>query len=278
MNDLGYTKNLFILPFDHRSSFEKAGFEDIPNLKQIIYEAFKKSLGSVAKESGAILVDEQYGEAILKDAKENSYTILLTIEKSGKADFVFEYGEDFGTHIEKYNPNFAKALIRVSRQARDRSSAGQNGVTELSKINLKKLSEYCHTKNFKFLLEVLADGNLDLILSMIQELQSFGIEPDVWKIEGMENSSDYEKIISQIRSGGRDNVSLVILGRGEEEKKVEEWIKAGRNVPGVIGFAVGRTVFWEPLVKFNNGKMSREEAINMISENFIHFYKLFIGS
>ncbi len=269
MNNLGYTKNLFILPFDHRGTFEKAGFsakgetgKDISSIKQIIYEAFKKSLDTV--ENGAILVDEQYGDAILKDAKEKGYTILLTIEKSGEEDFVFEYSEDFRSHIQKYEPNFAKVLIKV-----------ENGISDLTKNNLKKLSDFCHLENIKLMVEIVSNGNLDLILKTISELQNVKVEPDVWKIEGMENELDYSQIVEEARRNGRDKVSIVILGRGESKELVEKWIKTGSKTPGVIGFAIGRTVFWEPLMQFKDGKITREEAVNKISENYIYFYNLF---
>lgn len=260
--NLGYTKNLFILPFDHRSTFEKAGFDDISQVKQIIYEAFKKSLDTV--ENAAILVDEQYGDAILKDAKQNGYTTLLTIEKSGQENFVFEYGEDFEAHIEKYAPDFAKVLIKVNL-----------GLSDLTKNNLKKLSDYCHSHDLKFLCEIVSGGNSDLILKTISELQNFGVEPDVWKVEGMEDELDYSQIVEEAKRLGRDNVSIVILGRGESREMVEKWIKTGSKTPGVIGFAIGRTIFWEPLMEFKDGKITREEAIDQISKNYIYFYGVF---
>lgn len=266
MKDLGYTLPLFILPFDHRNTFEKAGFKDIQAQKLIIYEAFKKSLGTVPKESAAILVDEQYGDAILKEAKQEGTNVLLTTEKSGQEDFVFEYGEEFATHIEKYSPTFVKALVRV-----------QDSLSEITKTNLKKLSDYIHNKNFKFLLEIVAGGELDLILKTISDLQNSNIEPDVWKIEGMQNESSYEKIVAQARQGeGRANVSVVILGRGENRALVQKWLKTGSKVKGVIGFAVGRTVFWDSLIGLRDDKISREDAILEISENFKYFYNVFI--
>lgn len=265
MNDLGYTQNLFILAFDHQSSFEKAGFRDIPDIKKIIYGAFKKSLPFI--QNAAILVDEKYADTVLTDAKNGGYTIALRVEKSASDEFIFEYDDDFSAHIEKYNPEFAKVVIDVSR-----------GISDLTKNNLKKLSNYCQSNNYKFLLEILADGKLDIILRSISELQGFGIEVDVWKIEGMQNESSYEKIVNQARMGGRENVSIVILGRGENRVLVEKWIKTGSKVAGVIGFAIGRTIFWEPLVEFNGGKISREQAIEQISSNYTYFYKLFIGS
>ena len=45
-----------------------------------------------------------------------------------------------------------------------------------------------------------------------------------------------------------------MLGRGENDQKVREWLGTARKVPGFIGFAVGRTVFWDPLVDWKAGK------------------------
>lgn len=263
MDNLGYNQNLFILAFDHQNSFEKAGFKDIPEIKNIIYEAFKNSLPSV--QNAAILIDEKYGSAVLTDAKENSITIALRVEKSASEDFIFEYGDDFQSHIEKYNPEFAKVVIDISR-----------GISDLTKGNLKKLSDFCLAKNYKFLLEILADGQLETILKSISEIQSLGVAVDVWKVEGMQNESSYEKIVNQARAGGRENVSIVILGRGENRSLVEKWIKTGSKVPGVIGFAVGRTIFWDPISQLSDGKIKREEAILEISENYKYFYNLFL--
>lgn len=262
MNNLGYTKPLFILAFDHQSTFEKEGIQNISELKQIIYGGFKKSLNVV--QNAAILIDEKYGEEILKDAKKNSYTIALKVEKSGQQDFVFEYEEEFASHIEKYNPNFAKVVIKV-----------QDDLSELTVANLKKLSDYIHATPVKLIVELITQGNVSLILKTIGELQDAHVEPDVWKIEGMENDLDYLSIVEEAKKGGRDGVSIVILGRGEDKETVEKWIKGASKTNGITGFAIGRTIFWEPIMMFKDGKINREEAVNKISENYIHFYRLF---
>ncbi len=262
MNNLGYTKPLFILAFDHRASLEKDGLKDIPSLKQIIYEAFEKSLSTV--QNAALLVDEEYGDPILKDAKSKGYKILVPIEKAGREDFIFEYGDEFVSHIQKYSPDFAKVVISI-----------KNGVSDETKTNLKKLNEYCHSVDLKFVLEVVSGGDVNLILKTIVELQNFGVEPDVWKVEGMDNVLDYQSIIQEAKKDGRDNVSIVILGGGEEKEVVEKWIRTGSKLPGIIGFAIGRTIFLKPLLDFTNDKIEREEAVEQISANYINFYKLF---
>lgn len=275
-NNLGYNKNLFILPFDHRSSFAKMfGFKNltseekdyIRSAKKLIYEAFKKATSqSVPSNQAAILVDEEYGDEILKDAIAQGFTTLLTIEKSGQEGFDFEYGEEFAQHIEKYNPTFTKALIRYKPDA--------------DWTKLKILSEYCHTHGYKFLLEMvlgLSSPNAQNLIPAINELQALGIEPDVWKLEGMENKNDYESVVAKIKERERQNVGLVILGRGESKEKVEQWIKSGKDVKGVIGFAVGRTMFSQPLIDYKNNKIEKEQLIEAISNNFQNLYKLFIN-
>lgn len=273
-NALGYKKNLFILPFDHRASFAKMfGFTSlnseeknyIISVKKLIYEAFKNALlQNVPRDQAAILVDEEYGDEILKDAVSKGFTTILTTEKSGQETFDFEYGQNFAEHIEKYKPNFAKALIRYK--------------PNINWDNLRVLSDYCHENGYKFLLEMvmgLNAPNAQNLIPAINELRKKGVEPDVWKLEGMENKNDYESVVAKIREGERQNVGLVILGRAESKEKVEQWIVTGRDVEGVIGFAVGRTMFSQPLIDYKNGKIEKEQLIENISNNFQHLYKLF---
>ncbi len=281
---IGYDKPLFILPFDHRSSFIKLfGFtnpelvlkekETIYLAKEIIYEAFKKAVSEgVPKDKAAILVDEEYGDKIIKDAIGQKYNVILTTEKSGKKEFTFEYGDDFAEHIDKYHPNFVKALLRFPQEKKLEPNS------QLEKLLI--LSDWCHQNGYKFLIEIVSSSEekLDykMVIGAIEQLQSLGIDPDVWKIEGMENSRDYESIVGKARINGREKVGIVILGKGEDAKQVEKWILAGAGVNGIIGFAIGRTVFWEPIVKFTKQELTRDETIDKISKNFQHFYKIFI--
>ena len=110
---------------------------------------------------------------------------------------------------------------------------------------------------------------------MIKELQEAGVETDIWKIEGMDEPSSYEKVVAQARSSGRDNVSCVILGRGESKEGVEKWINAGKNVKGMVGFAIGRTIFAQSLTDLHQQKISEEEAVKQICDNYLYFYKVF---
>lgn len=300
MNNLGYSKPLYILAFDHRGTFAKQIYSlemeqlseeqnaQIKEFKQIIYDGFKDALqNGVPKKSAAILVDEDFGDSILTDAKMKGYMTIVSVEKTGQDSFTFEYGQEFGEHLEKYMPTFSKVLIRYNPEDSYEKKRQQGE-------NLKILSDYSHRHGFKFLLEPLVPASAsqltkvngdkdrydrelrpDLTVTMIKELQEKGVDPDIWKLEGLDTRQAYEQVVAQARSGGRSEVSIVVLGRGATEEKVEEWIRTGAAVPGVVGFAVGRTIFWEPLVAFHAGTKTREQAVAEISQEFQRLHTVF---
>jgi 5-dehydro-2-deoxygluconokinase len=80
--------------------------------------------------------------------------------------------------------------------------------------------------------------------------------------------------VATARAGGRDRVGCIVLGRGADERKVRDWLTTAASVPGFVGFAIGRTVFWEPLVDYRAGKKTREAASSEIERR----YREFIGA
>ena len=110
-----------------------------------------------------------------------------------------------------------------------------------------------------------------LMVSAIAELQDAGVEPQVWKIEGLERREDCEMIVAQCRAGGRDQVVCVVLGRGAERAKVESWLTSGAGVDGYVGFAIGRSIWGDPLAGFLGGSVSRDQASEQIAANYLHF-------
>lgn len=298
--DIGFDKPLYILPFDHRGSFETKMFSwegrltaeqtaQISAAKQIIYDGFKAAVtGGVPKEKAGILVDEQFGATILRDAAAQGYSTACPAEKSGQEEFDFEYGEDFASHIEAFHPTFCKVLVRYNPEGDRDMNSRQTG-------RLKRLSEYLHAKGrSRFMFELLVppataqlkkvnndkkkydlDLRPDLMVQAIEELQDAQVEPDVWKIEGLDRRADCERIVAVARRFGRNNVGCIILGRGEDDKKVVEWLTIAAGVPGFIGFAVGRTDFWKPLVEWRAQKSSREAAVAEIARRYKEFVDIF---
>jgi myo-inositol catabolism protein IolC len=299
---IGYNKPLYILPFDHRSSFERGLFgwksplteeqtEKIARSKAVIYDAFKFSLAKgISKEESGILVDAQFGAALLRDARANEYIACMPVEKSGQAEFQFEYGDNYEAEIEKFEPNFVKALVRYNPEDDEALNKRQAG-------RLKDLSDITHKHGRYFMFELLVPptkdqnervkGNQDvydtklrpaLMAAAITELQNRGVEPDVWKIEGLDHRDDSLEIARAARRDGRQDVGCIVLGRGSNEDKVIEWLTIAAKVPGFIGFAVGRTSFWHPLVALRDGKVAREKAVEEIAGRFLKWTQVFVDA
>jgi myo-inositol catabolism protein IolC len=297
---LGYDGKLFILAFDHRGSFQKKMFgiegdpseeqtQTISDAKHLIFEgmlaAAEKGLD---EEASGVLVDEQFGGDIPKQAKEKGFKLAMPVEKSGQNEFDFQYGDDFGAHIEKFDPDFSKVLVRYN----------PDGDAEMNKRQLerlKRLADWLHENDRKFLFELLVpaeeaqleqvggdeeryDTELrpELMRRAIEEIQEFGIEVDIWKIEGVDEQSDCEMLAQQTRRGeGREGVVCVVLGRGASDEKVDQWLRAGAPVEGYVGFAIGRSIWWDALKGFLDDSISREDAAQQIADNYLRFVRVY---
>ena len=300
MRTLGFDKPLYILPFDHRGSFvtkmfgwhggltpEQTG--EIAAAKEVIYDGFKSAVtAGVPKEKAGILVDEQFGAAILRDAAANGFVTACPAEKSGQDEFDFQFGGDFAKHIELFKPTFCKVLVRYNPE-------GDAALNQRQSARLRQLSDYVRGKSrSRFMFELLVPAetaqldrlkgstkayDLDLrpklMVQAIKELQDAGVEPDVWKIEGLDRREDCEEIVSAAHRDGRDKVGCIILGRGEDDDKVGEWLTTAAGVKGFIGFAVGRTDFWEALVNFRAKKTTRDDAVAEIARRYREFVVIF---
>ncbi|MBT3813834.1 RpiB/LacA/LacB family sugar-phosphate isomerase [archaeon] len=283
---------LYILPFDHRGSFKRIlGVKDplakkdvkkIKDSKKMIYSAFKKA--KLSKEDAGILVDETYGKDILLDAKKKMIITCYTLEKSGQKEFFFDR-KDYKKRLDYFQPKYAKVLLRYN-------PAGNKAMNKRQTKRLFELTKYLKKKKIGFLLEVLEiptekqlkkyksktvfDHKIraKLMVEAISELQQAGVNPDIWKLEGLYKKELMEKVAEQVISFN-PQARIVVLGRGENAKKAEQWIRTAAKVEAVIGFAVGRTVFQQPLVNYQNKKISKSQAINKIKENYLRFVTVF---
>jgi len=298
---LGYDGKLYILAFDHRGSFQKKMFgiegdptpeqtETISDAKRLIFEGMLEAVNEGA-EAGAtgVLVDEQFGSNIPERAREHDLKLAMPVEKSGQNEFDFEYGEDFAAHIEKFPTDFSKVLVRYNPDDPDIE------MNQRQLARLKRLADWLHDHDRKFLFELLVpatdeqlssvDGDTDrydaelrpeLMRRAIEEIQNAGVEVDVWKIEGVDEQSDAAMLAEQARSGpGREGVTCVLLGRGASTEKVEQWLQQAAPVEGFIGFAIGRSIWWDALKGFLANELKRKAAAEQIAENYLHFVRVY---
>ena len=295
----GHTQPLYILPFDHRASFMSGLFgwtgalepdqtAKISAAKRVIYDGFTAAVADgIDKTNAGILVDEHFGADILRDAKRGGIITCVPTEKSGQDEFDFEFGDDFARHIEAFAPAFCKVLVRYNPD-------GDAVVNRRQAARLRRLSEALVGGPSRFMFELLVpatpqqlkaiggDGQAydrkarpALMLRAISELQGAGVEADVWKVEGLDSQGDCERIVEMARRDGRAKVGCIVLGRGENEQHVRAWLATAAGVPGFIGFAVGRTTFWEPLIALRDEKITRAAAAVEIARRYRQWVDVF---
>jgi myo-inositol catabolism protein IolC len=297
--NLGYDQKLYILAFDHRGSFQKKffGIEGQPDpeqtaiiadAKHLIFEGLLQAVGAGADPSvTGVLVDEQFGSSVPAEALGKGLKLAMPAERSGQNMFDFQYGEEFGEHIASFNPDFTKVLVRYNPDGDEPENAVQ-----LDK--LKRLSDWLKDNERKFLFELLVpaeeaqlasvggdteryDAELrpELMRRAIAEIQDAQIDVDIWKIEGVDERSDCEMLVAQARSGGRDGVVCVVLGRGADDAKVDHWLTQAAPVDGFVGFAIGRSIWWDPLKAYVDGKIERSAGARKIAENYLRFIAVY---
>ncbi|MDD4409916.1 MAG: DUF2090 domain-containing protein [Candidatus Pacebacteria bacterium] len=276
---------LYILPFDHRSSFSKAVLNTekpdasqkklLKEFKEIIFEGLVHSLsGRKDKKSFAILVDEEYGQKVLSMAKEKKISICLPVEKSGEEQLKLHYGNNFKEHIKKFSPEYVKILIRYNPE---NTRQNQKQLETLSKIK-----EFCSEEKMKTIIELLVpptENDLksckdketydktirsEKTVQAIKEIKAV-LRPTIWKLEGLDKKS-WVKVIEETNRS-----KIILLGRGEDDTKVRKWLKDASSFDQIIGFAIGRTIFLTPIKDYYEKKITREEAMKRISKKFLSF-------
>ena len=296
----GYSNDLYILAFDHRGTLTKGllGVEGreptdeeiarVSSMKDKIFDGFLE-----AKNNGnsggdpAKLDDEAFGLQVQEKAKEMGIKFAAPVEKSGQKVFDFEYGDDFGEKIKEVNADFVKILVRWNPDddADTRQIQGER---------IKRLSDWLDENERKFLLEYLVPASEQqlesvggdqarydseirpkLAVQVVEEMRERGADPDIWKIEGLDTTDDNENVSKVIKDGGREDVIAVVLGRGANDEKVNEWLRAGSSVDGYKGFAIGRSIFWDSLKGWHAGEKSREEAVSQIANSYLSFISVY---
>ena len=107
-----------------------------------------------------------------------------------------------------------------------------------------------------------------LMLEAIRTLQDAGVELDIWKIEGLDRREDCKRLVATARRDGCDDIGCIVLEHGADEKKVLEWLETAASVPGFIGFAVGRTTFWNAVAGYVAKQLTRQEAASLVARRY----------
>ena len=297
----GYDRPLYILAFDHRTSYERKlfGLEGAPTAddkqrlaegKEIILDGLLAAADAAPAGTVGALVDEENGAHAARGVKGNGLVLAMAAEKSSVPEFDFEFGEDFAAHIEAFEPDFVKILARYNPD-------GDGEMNRRQAARLARLSDWLAPRSTRYLFELLVPPETeqlasvesdterfadelrpDLVVRAIGELQAAGVEPDVWKVEGLNTADDYRGVATAARAGGRDGVGCVVLGAGADEATVAHWLREAAGVEGFIGFAIGRTIFWGALRGWLDGRIDRDTAVEAIAANYRATVELYTAS
>jgi myo-inositol catabolism protein IolC len=292
---------LLILAMDHRASFGRSLFgvsDDRPDpaqlaaieaAKRLIYAGLARALPLLPGGRAGVLVDERYGQPVIEAAHSADVVLAVPVERSGRDWFELEWDQDWLEHVASSRPDFAKVLVRDNPAfPRDRRDQ------QLRK--LREVSDALRAVGMPLLYELLVPATPDqlaagettdgydrdvrpgLVIQVIADNQAAGVEPAIWKVEGLETAEAARAVVTQIRAGGRGDVMAIVLGRDAPAERLEHWLAIAAPVDGFVGFAIGRSIWEDPITDHNNGKASEEETIGLIAERYLDFARRYCAA
>ena len=290
---------LFILAMDHRASFGKTLFEvkdDNPGPEQVaamksaklmIFEGLQAALPAVSYGRAGVLVDERYGQGVIDAARGSGSGVVLAIpvEASGHDWFTLEWGDQWLEHVETIKPDYAKILVRDNPGFDPAQREEQFG-------RLAQVSSGLHGIGVPLLYELLVPATADqldraghdagaydrdirpgLVAQVIADNQAHGVEPTLWKVEGLETIEAAQQVAAQARAGGR-STDLIVLGRDAPVERLDHWLVVASQVSAFVGFAIGRSI-WEDAVRdfeaSDHSEAAARAARTQITERYLGF-------
>ena len=235
-----------------------------------------------------VLVDEQFGGNIPEMAKKHGLKLAMPVEKSGQDMFDFEYGDDFGEHIERFDPDFSKVLVRYNPDYADTRGERRS----CSAQDARRTG--CTSNDRKFLFELLVpaepdqlesvggdtaryDAELrpDLMVRAIAEIQDAGVEADIWKIEGLDDARRLRprRRADPRRRPRRRRVRAARPRRRQRQGRplaVPGRPRSTASSASRSAAASGPT----PLKAYLDGSLDRETAAAKVAENYTRFIEV----
>jgi 5-dehydro-2-deoxygluconokinase len=110
----------------------------------------------------------------------------------------------------------------------------------------------------------------DLVVRVIADNQRAGVEPTLWKVEGLESVDDAHHVATQARDGGRD-ADLIVLGRDAPSERVNHWLEVASEVDAFVGFAIGRSIWEDAIADWADGSADDDATTARIADNYRGF-------
>jgi myo-inositol catabolism protein IolC len=287
---------LFVLAFDHRNSLMTSFFgvegapgpEDVERArlaKQLTWEGMRRALETdvVPRERAGVLVDTTYGLDVIRAAQAEGVPVAMPIEASGREELAFEDG-GWKQRIAELRPTWVKVLLRYN-------PGGEANMNRQQRSKLREVRQRSRDTGLGFMLELLVpptpaqlesvggdpsrydlEIRPDLTVQAIGELRLDEIGADVWKLEGLDARADC------VRVADAAGAPCLVLGRGADRDAVVRWLTTAADVPGYIGFAIGRSIWWEAWRAFfatDGAADAREVAVTAIAERYADYVRVY---
>jgi myo-inositol catabolism protein IolC len=292
---------LLILAMDHRASFGASLFGvtgDQPDsgqaaamqaAKQLIYAGLQQARADLPGGQAGVLVDERYGQPVIDAAVADGVTLAIPVERSGRDWFEPEWGPRWAEHVASVRPSFAKVLVRDN-------PAFPAALREQQFRHLREVSDQLAATGVPLLYELLvpatgeqraAAGGADaydrdlrpgLVVQVIADNQAAGIKPSLWKVEGLETTDAARAVVAQARAAGGDETGVIVLGRDAPAERLDHWLTVAAPVDGFVGFAIGRSIWEEPIARHNAGTASRGQAVDLITQRYLGFARQYCSA
>ncbi len=274
----------FLFAFDHRDSFRRmvdaTDHETIVTAKSLLFDGFSTAVamlpGDLRSNGASILIDEEYGSSFVAGARAVGARVVMPIEVSGRDELAFEYGDDLAEHIERFDPDAIKVLLRWDPHG-DTMVNGRQG--EL----LASLSTWMRAHDRTLIVEFLtpmcepSSARAELMSVAVDQILAAGAEPAMWKVEGLDDTTSCRTVAEAITAGGRDHVRAVVLGRGTTMERAAGWLTAAREVPTFCGFAIGKTLWQSAMQAHRRGEIDHATAVAEIAHRYISLINTWRG-
>jgi 5-dehydro-2-deoxygluconokinase len=267
---------VYMLAADHRWQWEEfcdkrsLPRERIREVKRLAFDGFMlaRTQSPAARDFGALLIDEQYSSAVIAGALKDGITVGTPAEKAGAVPLAWA--------TEPFSGALTGAFVKVL--ARHRSDDDPAVQAEQWK-KLDALQAWCRAAGKPLVLEVLvarkdeaedefeAAGRPAMLAGFIADAYRRGLTPEFWKIEGTLAPQGARTIDAAIAA--HPACRQIILGKAAELATIDRWFAACAASATASGFAIGRSVFWEPSAAYLEGSLTADRAAAAIAGTYL---------
>jgi len=267
---------VYMLAADHRWQWEEwcdkrsIPRTRIPEVKRLAADGFRlaRERSPRVREFGALLLDAQYSSDVIAEARRDGVVAGTPAEKAGAFPLAWAT-EPFDRALIGA---FVKVLVRFRPDDADEIRDGQWH-------KLDTLQSWCRRAGTQLVVEVLvprrqepedtfdAAGRPAMLADFIGESYRRGLTPQFWKIEGTPAADGARTIDRAIAA--QPQCRQIILGKAADIATIERWFAAAYGSVTAVGFAIGRSVFWEPATAFLIGSSTASETAAHICANYL---------